>query len=86
MFKCYVLYVCILYKAFVFLNKSKMLVAGQKRKNVRKKLREKTQAFKDIRLSNKEDAAKSSSIPKNSIATRVKKKIKFCHYSKKDKK
>ena len=37
------------YEAFVFVNKSKMLVAGQKHKHVHKTLREKAQALKYIK-------------------------------------
>ena len=48
------------YEAFVFINKSKMLVAGQKRKYIHKTQLEKAQALKEIErgLSNKEVAAK----------------------------
>ena len=68
---------CALYtyhEAFAFLNKSKILVAGQKRKHVHKTLREKTEALKDIEngLWNKEVAAKCN-VPKN-ISTWAKNK------------
>ena len=43
----------------LYLNKNKMLVAGQKRKHFHKTLREKAQALKNIgKKSNKEVAAK----------------------------
>ena len=57
----------------LYLNKSKMLVAGQKRKHFHKALREKAQALKNIgKKSNKEVAAKYY-VSKNTISTWVKK-------------
>ena len=57
----------------LYLNKSKMLVAGQKRKHFHKTLREKAQALKNIwKKSNKEVAAKYY-VSKNTISTWVKK-------------
>ena len=62
------------YEAFVFINKSKMLVAVQKRKH--KTRREKAQALKDIEkgLSDKEVVAKYNVPNENIISTWVKNK------------
>ena len=65
----------------VFINKSKMLVVGQKRKHVHKILREKALALKDIEkgLSNKKVAAKYS-VPKIPYLNGSKIKTKSCHH------
>ena len=62
------------YEAFVFINKSKMLVAVQKRKH--KTRREKAQALKDIEkgLSDKEVVAEYNVPNENIISTWVKNK------------
>ena len=62
------------YEAFVFINKSKMLVAVQKRKH--KTRREKAQTLKDIEkgLSDKEVVAEYNVPNENIISTWVKNK------------
>ena len=57
------------------MNKTKMLVAGQKLKHVHKTLQDKAQAIKDFEkgLPNKEVAVKYN-IPKNTISTWAKNK------------
>ena len=59
------------YEAFVYISKSKMLLAGQKRKHLPKTLRQKAQALKNIEkgLSNKEVAAKYNVPKKYHICT-----------------
>ena len=59
-----------------------MLVAGQKRKHIKKALREKVKALKDISekgLSNKEVAAKYN-VPKTPYLHESKIKTKSCHH------
>ena len=65
------------YEGFVFTNKRKMLVEGQKRKYVRKTLRVKVQVIKDIEkgLSSEEVAAEYN-VPEN-ISPWVKNKDKI---------